>query len=415
MMTGKRSAGAGMPAEFTLQARRTPVYRSVDVLVCGGGLAGVSAAAAAALAGAETLLVERNVVLGGNGPLSFRVGVEPTGAGISAEITRLLRENDGWGEDETAQGAPVYDPEALKYACLDLVRDAGVHLLLSSWVSDPLLHDGAVRGAMVENKSGRFAILAKTVIDATGDADLALRAGAAIQPPIQVPVATNARIGGIDFDRALAGQSEWSRLVKAAKQAGVLDAAQPDTIALFGVTARGRQRGMAFLSGVEFPCKTAWDANELGEAEIAGRKLIRQFIGFLKTVPGFEQCFLVDVAGAISVAQSRHVVGEYLLQYDDIVSGKTHEDDVFRCTARGDKASGFGIPFRCLVPRGVDGLIVAGRAVSIAPDAYKTFGERIDGAALGEAAGRAATQAALGAATAKAIEKAPTGEMLPLG
>ncbi|MCW3837628.1 FAD-dependent oxidoreductase [Sphingomonas canadensis] len=385
-MTEARSLqAADKPVEITLPARRTPVYRSVDVLVCGGGLAGVAAAVAAARAGSDTLLVERNVVLGGNGPLAFDIGLTEGSGGISAEIFERLRASGNAAADETAGGALIYDPEALKYACLDLVREAGGHLLLATWVSDPILDDGAVRGAMVENKSGRFAVRAKVVIDATGDADLAVRAGAAVREPGETPLGINARVGGIDFDRALAGSAHWPALVAEAKRAGRLDPRQPDTIALYGITPLARERGIAFVAGPRFGGRQAWNSRDLSVSETEGRKLMRAFLAFLKTVPGFEESFLVDVAGTLALTHSRHVAGDATL---------------------ADGAPGAAVPFGCLLPQGVDNLLVAGRAASFDPDFYARSGAGIDCAALGDAAGRAAAEAVRSGVTPRDLEAA---------
>jgi hypothetical protein len=387
-------------ARIVLPARQTPVYRSVDVLVCGGGLAGTAAAVAAARAGADTLLVERNVVLGGNGPLAFLVGL-PSGSGaISAGIAeRLLRAGEA-GPDQLAPDKHlVYDPEALKYALLDLVREAGAGLLLSTWVSDPILKDGAVHGAMVENKSGRFAVAARVVIDATGDGDLALRAGATLQAPADAPsLSMNCRVGGIDFERAFSGRADWPRLIGAAKADGRLDAAQPDDISLYGVTDATRGRGIAFLRGARLAGGSACDAVHLTGAESVARVLMRQFLGFLRTVPGFEASFLVDVAGTLGITRSRHVVGDHVLGLTEALEGRRHADDIL------DTSAGFGIPYRCLLPAGVDNLLVAGGAVSVAPDVYRDFADAIDPASLGEIAGVAAAGAARAGLPPRALD-----------
>jgi hypothetical protein len=268
----------------------------------------------------------------------------------------------------------VYDPEALKYACLDLIRDAGVSLLLSSWASEPIVEDGVVRGAMVENKSGRFAIPAAIVIDATGDSAFAGRAGATFREPNVCSLSLNARIGGIDIDAALASRDRWPALIATAKQAGRLDPAQPDTIALYGVTPTARRRGIAFVAGPAFAGRRGWVAQDLSDSETSGRKLMRAFIAFLKTIPGFEGSFVVDVAGTLQIDGAQQVIG------GDVLTGEAAAPFIVGAGIASNELGALD----CLKPQGVDGLMIVGRAASIAPEL------RIDHAALGEAGGRAA-------------------------
>ncbi|MBB5984789.1 FAD-dependent oxidoreductase [Sphingobium lignivorans] len=299
--TGLRAIAASQ--DIALPARRTPVYRSVDVVVCGGGPAGVAAAVTAARGGARTLLVERHVVLGGNGPLSFDIDLGQHPEGIAAEVAARLEQAGEAGPDRMGEGR-VHDPEAMKYALLDIAREAGVSFLLSTWVSDPIMRDGETRGVMVENKSGRFAVLAGIVIDATGDGELASRAGVAIATVDQpAAVQLNARIGGIDFDRALAGRPQWPALVAEAKREGRLADDQPDTIELYGVLQP--ERKIAFLRGPRIEGQGGRDVEGLSRAEAHLRNLMREFLPFLKGVPGFESSFLVDVAGALQLGDGR--------------------------------------------------------------------------------------------------------------
>lgn len=308
------------PAIQALPARRTPLYRHVDVLVCGGGVAGVAAAVAAARAGASTLLIEKNVVLGGSGATAFANLIDRPTGGIGAEIVERLMKGGQAEPDESGNERLSFDPEGFKYVCLDLVREAGVSLLLSSWVSDPIQVGNAVGGAMVENKSGRFAIPAKSVVDATGDGEFALRAHAPMCEDGPNSLAINARIGGIDFDRALAGKDRWRSLISDAKRSGVLAEIMPDTIELYGITATTRARRMAFLRGPVFQDRAAWDARQVSRSEMEGRKLMRAYLQFLRTIPGFEDCFLVDVAGVVAGQGRRRLARETRPEWHDALT-----------------------------------------------------------------------------------------------
>ncbi|MCW2398795.1 FAD-dependent oxidoreductase [Sphingobium sp. B2D3C] len=352
----ERTAGATR-GEIMLPGRRTPVYRAVDVLVCGGGLSGVAAAMAAARGGARTLLVERNVVLGGNGPLSFDIALTPAEQGIAAELVSRLERNGEAGPDLLGDGL-VHDAEALKYALLDLAQEAGVQLLLSSWAADPIVENGVVRGAMVENKSGRFAVPAAMVIDATGDGELAMRAGTAMRGLDEpASIAMNYRIGGVAFDAVLAGQATWPARLADAKASGVLSPDQPDRLVLYGVTPAGRDRGVAYVRGPSMRVDGATSVAQLGAQEARARTLIREILPFLRTLPGLEASFLIDVAGAMQSARLRHVVGAHVLGAED-------------APLKSDSA----LIDAALRPRELSGLFVTGRAVSADPRAWAALG-----------------------------------------
>jgi len=359
---------------ITLPKRRTPVYKSVDVLVCGGGIAGVCAAVTAARAGANVLLVERNVVLGGNAPLSFAIDLPVSDGGLGAEIEARLVAGGEAAPDATTGGL-AYEPEALKYVLLDLAQEAGVHLLLSSWVSTPIMDDGAVRGAMVENKSGRFAIPAKIVIDATGDGELALRAGADVREHDGTgAMQMRFRLGEVDIERALAGAADWSGLVAKAKREGRLSAEQPDTIVVRGLTDIWKRRNTLYVDGPMLEGQGTWTPDAMTRAEAKARMLVREFLPFLKSVPGFEQSSLIDLAGTMQVPRTRHIVGNAEV---------------------GDGQAG-ALPEDCFLPRGLAKLIVTGQAVSITPQGWAQSRADMSGAALGERAGQIAARHAIG-------------------
>src|SRR3954447_17783413 len=186
--------------------RRTPIVREVDVLVCGGGVSGVGAALGAARTGAKAMVLERNAFLGGAATAvimnTWNVPVSRM-TGVTREIAREL----------TARGAGVdtgptfpFDPEAFKEVAVDLLRRAGVEILNYTTVVDPIMEGNRIRGVVVQNKSGRQAILARTVVDTTGDADIAAAAGAEYvkgreQDGKMRPMSVLFRVGGVDVRR----------------------------------------------------------------------------------------------------------------------------------------------------------------------------------------------------------------------
>ncbi len=200
-------------------ARNIPVYKKVDVLVCGGGPAGQGAAVAAARNGANVLLIERNPFLGGEATASYQVffgGDTDIMTGISLEVAKRLQQSGSARFPErfltqTPETGiqpityhPTFDSEEWKYIASDMLEEAGAKVLTNTSAVDAIVENGEIKGIFIENKSGRQAILADIVIDATGDADIAARAGVPIdkQPKANnMPMTMVCRIGGINYKK----------------------------------------------------------------------------------------------------------------------------------------------------------------------------------------------------------------------
>ncbi len=438
-------------ASIVEPAREIPVYRRVEVVVVGGGPAGIAAAIAAARNGAETLLIERNTTLGGTGPMAFVTefhGSEFLG-GIPRELVRRLGE-EGGAASQIDDGifAVAFDPELLKLVLLEMVEEAGVHVLTGTWTVDAVLDDKTVKGIVIENKSGRQAILADVVIDASGDADVAARVGVDMQPyATPQPMMMLFRMGGVDYRRIEdfarahmddfmmnwgvppgrfdgvmnVHMSGWFSFVERAKQKGQLPIGFGNYFSLFGATPAALQNGIGFIYAVRVLRRDPYNADDLSAAEHEGRKGVRGFVPFLKTIPGFESSFLIDIAPNIGVRDSRRIVGDYTLSSDDVFEGLTHEDDIFVRYQKGPKIAGwvrhppdgsegsrkhlhemekvsrevsiFGIPYRTLLPAGVDRLLVAGKTISMDYEAHTRCRTMPDCMAFGQAAGTAAAHA----------------------
>jgi len=189
--------------ELRLDARTMPIAARVDVLVCGGGVAGIAAAVAAARNGAKTLLIERAGFLGGTATGSaMGLIVIPASelVGFPREFFSRLALEQGAGLGDVVP----WDIEAYKLTAMDLVIESGADLLLYTWISEPLVRDDRLEGVIIENKSGRQAILAKVVIDTTGDGDVAARAGVPFvkgreEDGAMRPTTVMGRIGNIDL------------------------------------------------------------------------------------------------------------------------------------------------------------------------------------------------------------------------
>jgi hypothetical protein len=389
------------------------------VVVVGGGPAGVSAAVTAARSGASVTLLERYPALGGlaSGGMVLVLddminGREITVSGIVAEYIDRMRamelavlppEDDRyastamwnkWGRygvfdfHQKENPKPIcyavaFDPDGWKRVSNDLVRDAGVNLRLHSWFSRPIVEGRMLRGVIAETKQGPQAVLADIVIDTTGDIDVASRAGA---PFIKDSYLTTLvfRLGGVDT-----------------AEAERFEQADPKAARLINKKIK-RLLGGAWelwwlktpVPGVVWcnaPHMTGYDGTDPGSltaAEFAARDRITEAVALCReTLPGFENAYIVDVAEQMGVRQTRLLDGEYVVTADDVQTRRHFTDSV----ARGRD---YYTPYRALLPKDVDQLLVAGRHYSATPQAQKMSREIPPCMAMGQAAGIAAAIAA---------------------
>jgi ribulose 1,5-bisphosphate synthetase/thiazole synthase len=384
-------------------ARETPVYGEFDVVVCGGGVAGAAAAICAARSGANVLLLERYGYLGGLATGGLVITVPPLDNGINVEIRRKLEDaltyrlcpNSG-DDDPAVDGLIAVDPEVLKYEIVRLLQVAGVHLLLHSYVVQSLTEDGRITGVIVENKGGRAAILAKVVIDATGDGDAAASAGAVYEMEADpLPITLMSNLTGVDSARAIAQLGSWAQLravVEAARDRG-------DLAFDLEVRSRGYAPGV-FAADLCYPGEVnlwsgslfgvnALDPDQLTMAEIVTREHTVRLVDFLKrNVAGFEQVRIEYTASQIGVRETRRVVGGYTPTLHEVLKAR-FPDTVAKPYATREMR----IPYRSLVPQGVDNLLIAGRCMSAEQQAMVQLRLIPVCVATGQAAGTAAALA----------------------
>ena len=403
-------------------ARRTEIRAEVDVLVVGGGSAGIASAISAARKGARVMLVERYGFLGGTltavtlGSICgyFTVTEDeiiPVVQGFAGEVAERLRSAGGaLPPQRWLQTASVpYDPMALKLLADDLAEEAGVERVYHSYAVGVVRDGCKVGGVIFESKDGRWASLAPVVIDATGDGDIATLAGAGMElslDQLQFPT-TMFRFGGVDTERArhIKRDELHAQLGEAVasgldlpRTAGGMFSMHPGTMHLniTRVAEDGRSPN---------PVDTA----ELTRAEITGRRQLGLYAeAFRRFVPGFENCYVLEAGAHIGVRESRRVKGDYWLTLDDVMN-EGRFDDAVACSAwpleehtadRGTRwvwlepGTYYQIPYRCLLPEGLDGLLVVGRCSSASHDAHASMRVAAVCMALGEAAGVAATMAA---------------------
>lgn len=413
-----------------------------DIVIAGGGISGVAAAVASARLGAKTLLVERYGFLGGlataglvNPFMTHKTSTgEPLIAGFFDELRAKLMELGG------LEG-PTFDTEAMKLALQEIVLEAGAHLLLHSWVSDVLLQDNTVVGLQLVNKSGKSEYRAKRVIDATGDGDVAAAAGVAFESGgvdgLPQAMTLMLDVGGIDLVRmfgyvkahpdqfrfpVLPADADPEKLAKGiVSVAGYYDlvtqAKERGEYPLPGdlIFFVGRPRaGTVVFNTTHVGGVTGTRAEDLTKAEIEGRRQGAALIAFArKYVPGFEEAYLIQTATQIGVRETRRVMGEYIFSADDVIKARKFEDAIARLAYPVDVHSGKGdgytkdeeqvttpgippagdwyeIPYRCLLPIGIDNLLVTGRCVSSTQAGHGAIRIIPCCAAMGQAAGTAA-------------------------
>ena len=395
--------------------------RRYDVVVVGSGSAGSSAAISAARMGARTLLIDRMAFMGGTSTAVldtfyafYTPGESPRRVvgGLAWEVVERLVEAGVCFERPNTYGSGTgvtYDQETLKVVWEGLAEDAGVDVLLHTWATGVRVDDGRVSGVRSWNKGGEGSIAAAVVVDASGDADVSAMAGAdyenaAAQGRVQ-SLSTLFRLANVDVARAAQTKKQemWA-LMRAAAASGEYRLPR-----LEGSWHRTPFDGVVMVHMTRIPNVDATDPVALTHAEIEGRRQVREYHRFLRDrVPGFERSVVVGTSPSIGVRESRRVIGDYQLTRDDVLAARRFDDEIALCGAPiEDHGPGgetdwqyvpggavYGIPYRTLLPRGVEGLLVAGRCFSATHDAHASARSMATCMAMGQAAGTAAALAA---------------------
>ena len=383
-----------------------------DVLVAGGGPAGIAAAVVAARRGAGTILIERYGFLGGmataglvNPFMGWHAGGEPLVAGVFQEMLELMAAVGGYGGERQPT---AFDPEAFKLVADQLCRQAGVQVRFHTLVTRADVAGSAITALHTESKSGAEQWTARVYIDCTGDADVAFLAGVACDEGREAdhltqPMTLNFRMADVDIER-MPSREEINRLFDTAKAEGRVTCPRENMLWFHTLKA-----GVVHFNTTRVTGLSATNADDLTAAEFEARQQAHELARFLVSdVPGFERAYLQQSAAQIGVRESRRIRGHYALTADDVVQARKFPDGIARSnypidihspTGAGTDIRGvaegdyYEIPYRCLLPQGIDNLLVAGRCVSSTHEGQAALRIMPTCFAMGEAVGVAAALA----------------------
>ena len=449
-----------MSEQFIQESFKTPVRYECDVLVAGGGTAGVVAALAAARNGAKTILIDRYGFLGGTmlngaGPLHsfFNLykafpGVEKVQVvrGIPQEIIeRLVAAGGSPGHLEQDKGGSydsvitLVDWEIFKGVIFDMLEEAGVRILLHVMAVEAVREGSRVKGVIIEGKSGREAILAGAVIDTTGDGDVAAKAGAKfIKQHGTTRVGMPFGMTNVDMPRLVKFLEEHdmvNQLVRGDKGSKIDDIIRlgfelkkiplfkeyMEPLGIWGpLGASLHENNYHYINGTSLPNVDATDTETLSKAEIELRKQVMTLSRMLREhIPGFEKAYLSWTPVCVGVRYTRVIECEHDMSLDEIVNAQRFDDEVmlygFHDSAPKimiKNGGWYGIPYRAFLPRGVEGLLVAGRLITSTWEAHMSTRNTVSCMAQGQAVGTAAALAAKAGHSPRQLDTAVLRDVL---
>ena len=405
--------------DFINENNRIPTVAEAEVLVCGGGPAGLGAAIMAARLGARVMLVESQGCLGGiatAGMMSNWGG--RSSSKIMPEIWNLTYEKAkdiGWAESNGCGNDAIYH-DIQKIVLEEMMQKNGIRVLYNTIVSKAVVEDGAIVGVIIENKSGRGFIRAKRVIDSTGDGDVAASAGVPYFKGRETdgrmqPATLMFNVGGVDFEKAVFPRS-FETLVQTEK--GELQALAKELLpfpAGHVLLYKQPMPGTVCCNMTNAIEIDGTDAESVTRGIFTCRSQIVPIIKFLREyVPGYESCWLMSSASLIGIRETRHFEGVESISREDILEAKYYENwvvrrgwfnfDVHNLTGASLDKTGvqkewkqkqdYTIPYGCLLPKNVEGLLLSGRNISGSHLAHSNFRIMSVCIAIGEAAGVAA-------------------------
>jgi hypothetical protein len=416
--------------------RSIPIYHSCDVLVVGGGPSGTAAALSAARAGADVVMLERYNHLGGLSTGGLVVWIDRMTdwegrqviRGFAEEVLDRLKPDGGvvgappsqwgsrdpvlakhWGQRISAfhgvvAWSPMIDPEKLKVLSQEMLLEAGVRLVFHGWAALPIVQDGAVKGVIFESKEGRQALMAKVVVDATGDGDVFARAGADYENDIEQgdthhAVNTAFLLGGVDMNRwlnfRLTQPEDADALLKLGRErCGYF---QPPYVSW--------RNDIALFLGPRQSGLSALNVDDMTEVEIRSHRFMVTHCEFFRqNAPGFEQAYMLQSAPQLGVRHTRRLAGVGRVERSRWGDGFALPDEIGVSPSLTLKLPPVSVPYGALVPRRLDGLVACGRHVSCDPNSHGFMREIPQCWLTGQAAGTAAALAANGNIQPRAVD-----------
>lgn len=418
---------------------REPDMERFDVLVAGGGFAGAAAAIAAARQGARVILVEQYNCLGGaacnalvNPFMPYGTHMPETGEwralcnGIFAQVLAGLREMDALGND-----GQTFDEEALKLLLNRMAIQAGVRLLFHAQIAQVQAENGEIKSVLCSTPGGMITLEADTYIDATGDGTLSMLAGCAFQlgrerDHLCQPMTLCFRMDQVDKEQFRQHRAEINPLYQQFQKEGKIKNIREDVL-IFDTL----HNGVLHFNSTRIVRRNPTDAFDLTQAEIDAREQVDELWRFLRdNIPGFEHSRVLSTALRIGARESRMIAGEYCLTQEDLkactkfsdgIAAGNYDIDIHNPEGSGTShyyfapGTWYTIPYRCLLPKDIKNLLVAGRCISSTHEAQASYRIMPIVCCIGEAAGTAAGVAHQAGVSLRDVDIAKVRTLLQAG
>lgn len=394
--------------------RALELNNEYDVIVVGSGPSGIAAAVTAARNGVRVLLVEWQGSVGGISTTGLMSHF--TGTCESKMYREILRRSADKNPYNTGKRTITIDPELLKITYCEMLKDAGVDLLLYTFCCGAITDNNHLKGVITEGKSGRMAYTAQVIIDCTGDGDVAAKAGAEYfkgreSDGKMQPATLMFKVGGVDYSRAVFPGSFETEVQTDKGELQALAREKLPSPAGHVLLYKSSLPGIVTCNMTNCTDIDGTITEDLTRAELTCRSQMEPIVNFLREyAPGYENCYIISAASLIGIRETRHFKGIKQIterdildarQFDDaVVKGAHFNFDVHNITGAGlDKTgvqkefsqeNGYTIPYGCLVPEKVDGLLLSGRNISGTHMAHSNFRAMPICVGIGEACGAAA-------------------------